>query len=237
MDNPTYTPESGAMDLSHEAGAGGEGGLPHDVSQERGASTPINRSFQHDDSQGFMRHSSTEMLTGETKPPLIIDPNPGGLTYNPTATLNKDNLPPPSQDHPYPLKAATKAPKRRTLCRSSMVLNAILILGIVAGIILCACISVDSNLIYIGPVILGMSVFALCGKAFFTLFWEEDPIPQLNPYIARMEEYIGATKDPYGLQQPQTTSPPGYLGPMGTMELTYPRQEAFVYNYPTPQNT
>ena len=68
-------------------------------------------------------------------------------------------------------------PESKSCCRMSTVLTVLLLLGLLMGIIMLACGSLGEGLRVLGSCFLVLSIFALCGKAFFTLVYNDDPAP------------------------------------------------------------
>lgn len=78
--------------------------------------------------------------------------------------------------------------------RSSTVTLALLIFGIVVGILLTALSSMSFTLKVIGPTILGLSFFALIGKLYFTKFLNDDPDIGLRPLVEKAREKIATMR-------------------------------------------
>ena len=108
-----------------------------------------------------------------------------------------------------------------TLLTFGNFINVMLIVFIVVGIIMCACIGVNYSLYYLGPAFIGLAFFALVGKIFFTnCFMDDHPLegkPEFVKQTAEMaEKIIGGTKDPY--KSPRNDF--GYMNPMMVTSTT-----------------
>ena len=135
----------------------------------------------------------------------------------------------PQNADPAPYTAGDVVELKETSKKSYLTFGnfivAMLITLMVSGIIMCACIGVNNALYYIGPAAIGLAFFALIGKCFFTLSWDEDPLPpSVKRHALTFEKMLVGVKDPYGLQSGKAyKSTPVvrvYHGPMTTTTVT-----------------
>lgn len=77
--------------------------------------------------------------------------------------------------------AEVNTPPKKSIFRCSNFIVVLLILGCIAGIVMTAAAGDITALTVIGPFFIGVSLFALVGKIFFTLFWTKEAHPMLKP--------------------------------------------------------
>lgn len=109
-----------------------------------------------------------------------------------TAVLYLSPAPaPPRTVNQYgePMAILNPAPPK-SICRFSNFLNLILILGLITGIILAACSGINEVAAVIGPCFIVLSIFAMCGKVYFTFLFEEDPIPTFTKYADKLDKKL-----------------------------------------------
>ena len=139
--------------------------------------------------------------------PQPFDPSPGGYAINPSDTLHREQSS-FSKRAAASLKKMKRQPKlaheegraelkpmpKSSIWRSSVVTVVLLILGFVAGIIMTASAGDDETLQVIGPIFIGLSLFALVGKIYFTLFLEPETHPMLQPISEVVNKSMGPTR-------------------------------------------
>lgn len=182
--------------------------------------------------------------------PQPFDPHPGGYDLNPTDTLpRKDpgkmdsmkasmkgwfsptvSSAPPSRYSPGDVAELKPMPGKYPI-RMSTIIYFLLGLALVIGIILTAMGS-NSHYSVVGPLFIGLSIFAIIGKVFFTLFWEDEPCPHFRPYITQVENAIGGAKDPYRHKQSLQSGPNMYMPQMSPTAVPL-TQFSYPYVYPS----
>lgn len=198
----------------------------------------------------ILDYNTASAITGEATPPSgyatpqPFDQHPGGYDLNPTDTLSRKqdsgrfntmktsvknwfipNDPPTRNVDVCELKPDPPKP----IVRMSNIIHVVLLLGALIGIILLCFSSYGQHYTVLGPVFLGLSIFALIGKVFASLLWEREPCPRFRPYITKMEDIFGGARDPYRLKQPVVTST--YTMPrLSTGKETFPMHQ-YTYRY------
>ncbi len=135
--------------------------------------------------------------------PQPFDPSPGGYVINPSNTLNRQqssfstraaSLKKSVFRHSKPLQvegvAELKPQPKKSLARCSVIITVLLAAGFVAGIIMTAAAGDSEILQVIGPIFIGLSLFALLGKIYFTLFHEPEIHPILKPISAKIDKMM-----------------------------------------------
>lgn len=85
------------------------------------------------------------------------------------------------------LKEKQRKITHRKICES-VFLSVVLVAGFVLGIILTAMSSLGLAFQIVGPTILGLSAFAIIGKIFVTVFWEEDPFTWTKGHVRKFTD-------------------------------------------------
>lgn len=92
------------------------------------------------------------------------------------------------------MKAKQKKISHKKICES-VFLSIVLVAGFVLGIILTAMSSLGLAFQIVGPTILGLSAFAIVGKIFVTVFWEEDPYLWTQGHVRKVTTRLRPKKN------------------------------------------
>lgn len=91
------------------------------------------------------------------------------------------------------MKEKQRKISHRKICES-VFLSVVLVAGFVLGIILTAMSSLGLAFQIVGPTILGLSAFAIVGKIFVTIFWEEDPFLWTQGHVRKVSKNLRPKK-------------------------------------------
>lgn len=91
------------------------------------------------------------------------------------------------------MKEKQRKISHRKICES-VFLSVVLVAGFVLGIILTAMSSLGLAFQIVGPTILGLSAFAIVGKIFVTIFWEEDPFLWTQGHVRKVSKNLRSKK-------------------------------------------
>ena len=93
-------------------------------------------------------------------------------------------------------------------CRFSMFLNLVLLLGLISGIVLTACSGINETAAIIGPCFIVLSMFAICGKAYLTMVFNEDPLPLVSKYTNKLDKQMDKIQPPAFLHRKSSNVKP-----------------------------
>ncbi|ELU18497.1 hypothetical protein CAPTEDRAFT_219830 [Capitella teleta] len=178
--------------------------------------------------------------------PQPYDHHPGGYDVNPTDTLPRKQsgnkfdtmkssvknwlyptIPNDPPNRPSEIAVLNKAPEK-SLVRMSNAIYLLLIVGAVVGLVLLCMSSEGEHFSVLGALLFGLSLLALVGKVFLTIFWSEDPCPRLQPYLTKIDDVIGGAKDPYRLTESTVQAMP-QVQPANAFSM-----DEYTYRYSMP---